>query len=127
MLMKIFALYDLKSGAHGTPFFMHHVGEAVRACIDLGSDLNTTVGRHPADFALHELGTFDTDTGLLAPMQPVSHGAVVTFLPERRQPALFDQRGFDKLLLADGAHPSQDPEAAERARPNGPYRSAAEA
>lgn len=81
MQLRIFALYDIKSGAHGTPFFMHHVGEAVRACIDLGQDANTTVGRHPADFALHELGTFETDTGLIVPQQPVSHGSVVSFLP----------------------------------------------
>lgn len=82
MLLKVFALYDVKSGAYGTPFFLHHVGEAVRACIDLGGDLNTIVGRHPADFALHELGSFDTETGLLVGGQPVSHGAVVTFLPK---------------------------------------------
>lgn len=89
MQLRIFALYDLKSGAHGTPFFMHHVGEAIRACIDLGHDANTTVGRHPADFALHEIGMFDASTGLLTPQQPVSHGSVVSFLPPR-QATFFD-------------------------------------
>lgn len=89
MQLRIFALYDIKSGAHGTPFFMHHVGEAVRACIDLGQDANTTVGRHPADFALHEIGSFDASTGLIVGQQPVSHGSVVSFLP-RPQATFFD-------------------------------------
>lgn len=104
MILRIFALYDIKSGAHATPFFMHHVGEAVRACIDLGADLNTTVGRHPADFALHELGTFDTETGLIVSNQPISHGAVVSYLPQR--PAqLFDQAVPNGAMARFAAHP----------------------
>lgn len=104
MQLRIFALYDIKSGAHGTPFFMHHVGEAVRACIDLGQDAQTTVGRHPADFALHELGTFDTDTGLITPQQPVSHGSVVSFLPRPQAPMpLLDADQAPVRVMRNGA------------------------
>lgn len=108
--MRIFALYDLKSGAYGTPFFMHHVGEAVRACIDLGQDSQTIVGRHPADFALHELGTFDTTTGLIAPCQPISHGAVVGFLP-RPAPTLFDPAPAGERLMNPRANGALNAEA----------------
>lgn len=104
MMLKIFALYDIKSGAYGTPFFMHHVGEAVRACTDLGQDQSTTIGRHPADFALHELGVFDTATGVIFPAQPTSHGAVVSFLP-KAVPSLFDAAPGGARLSRNGMEP----------------------
>lgn len=106
MILRIFALYDLKSGSHGTPFFMHHVGEAVRACIDLGQNMDTTVGRHPADFALHELGQFDTDTGLVTGQQPLSHGSVVSFLPRQPQVGLFDAAPGGERLSRNGMEPN---------------------
>lgn len=84
MRLIAFSIYDLKTGAYGTPFFMSHVGEALRACIDLGQDRSTTVGRHPSDFALHKIGEFDAATGLLVPEQPTSLGSIVSLLPAPR-------------------------------------------
>lgn len=87
MILKAFALLDTKTGAFGTPFFMHHVAQAVRACIDLGGNLDTTVGRHPADYALVELGTFDDQTGVLQAIPPHNLGTVAGFLPQPVQQA----------------------------------------
>lgn len=81
MMLKAFALLDTKTGAYGVPFFMAHVGQAVRACMDLGQDMNTTVGRHPADYALVEVGTFDDATGRLEAIAFEHHGTVLGFLP----------------------------------------------
>lgn len=82
MILKAFGLLDMKVGAFGVPFFMAHVGQAIRAVTDLGQDANTTVGRHPADFALVELGTFDDASGALTACTPVNHGTVLGFLPQ---------------------------------------------
>lgn len=63
MEMLVFTLLDTKSGVHSPPFFMAHTGQAVRACQDLGADRGTSVGRHPADFMLVQLGTWDDQNG----------------------------------------------------------------
>lgn len=85
MILKAFSLLDTKTGAFGAPFFMHHAAAAIRACIDLGGDLNTTVGRHPSDYALCEIGAFDDQTGVLQPIPPHNLGTVAGFLPAPTQ------------------------------------------
>lgn len=86
MILKAFSLLDTKTGAFGTPFFMHHAAAAIRACVDLGGDLSTTVGRHPADYALVEVGTFDDQTGVLHAIPPHNLGTVAGFLPTPQAP-----------------------------------------
>lgn len=81
MITKCFALLDIKVGVFTTPFFMIHEGSAIRACIDLGQDMSTVVGRHPADYILCELGTFDDQAGQLTPITPKQIGVVANFLP----------------------------------------------
>lgn len=63
MILKVFAIFDKVAGFYGAPFFLTSVGEARRAFSDLANDLNTNIGRHPGDFALFELGSFDNETG----------------------------------------------------------------
>lgn len=63
MKLKVFAVYDEKACVYGTPFFMMTEAEATRAFKDLANDEKTTVGRHPSDFALFCLGTFDNEEG----------------------------------------------------------------
>lgn len=81
MILKAFSLMDSKVQAFHAPFFMSHVGHAIRACAELAMDRNTTVGRHPADFILYEVGTFDDQTGVLRNLElVVNHGPVLTFI-----------------------------------------------
>lgn len=84
MEMIAFTLLDTKSGIHHPPFFMVHVGQAIRACQDLGADLNTSVGRHPADFMLVRLGTFDDQAGAFTnAYEPMM--TVVSLLPAKTE------------------------------------------
>lgn len=78
-----FSLLDIKTGIYNAPFFMAHAGQAIRACTDLGQDPNTTVGRHPADFQLCQVGTFDDQTGMFAIGTPIPLGTVASFLPPK--------------------------------------------
>ncbi|QCQ84877.1 nonstructural protein [Blackfly microvirus SF02] len=80
MILKVFCLYDLKVGVFNTPFFMAHVGQAVRACMDLGRDRETMVGRHPADFALLEIGEYDDQNGMLVAINHRNLGSVVSMM-----------------------------------------------
>lgn len=59
MILNAYTLYDLKSGIHHPPFFFAHDALAMRAVLDLASDMSTAVGRHPADFMLCALGTYN--------------------------------------------------------------------
>lgn len=93
MILQAFALLDTKTGIHHAPWFMAHFGAAIRAVQDLASDMDTVVGRHPADYCLMELGTFDDQTGRLEPCAPRSLGTAVSFL-RTNQPGLgFTEEG----------------------------------
>lgn len=73
--MNLFAysLYDRKALAYHPPFFQAADGAAVRAISDLAQDMNTTVGRHPGDFVLYKIGTYDDSRGQLVPLVPLEH------------------------------------------------------
>lgn len=107
MQLKAFSLLDTKTGIFNTPFFLPHVGQAIRACCDLGQDKNTTVGRYPSDYALVEVGTWDDQTAQLHTCSPINHGTVAAFLPASQPLPLFSQL--------------QEPE-----KPNGAYAHAAD-
>lgn len=91
MKLLAFSLLDIKTGAYSTPFFFPHPGQAIRAVIDLARDMDTTVGRHPADYDLRQVGVFDDATGLFESFNNVSLGTVVGFLPPP-QPQLFQNK-----------------------------------
>lgn len=59
----MFAVFDKKSETYNLPFFMRTMGEAMRAFQDLVGDEKTVLYRHPEDFKLVKLGTFDLKTG----------------------------------------------------------------
>lgn len=68
---KVFAVFDVKSDLYGTPFFMNSQGEAVRAFKDAANDDGTMVGKHPADFKLCWISTFDDETAKFSEVFPV--------------------------------------------------------
>lgn len=70
MRYNAYAIFDNKAGYFNVPFFMHSQGEALRAFTDLANDRSTSVGRHPSDFVLFQVGTYETESGELLPMQP---------------------------------------------------------
>lgn len=63
MIIKMFSVYDLKANAFMQPFFFFTAGTAERAIVDQLRDENSSIGRHPEDFSLYELGEFDDTTG----------------------------------------------------------------
>lgn len=59
MILKIFSVYDCKVEAYMSPFFMQSRGQAIRAFGDTVKDTSSQFSKHPADFTLFELGTYD--------------------------------------------------------------------
>lgn len=76
--MRVFSIYDSKGEFYSNPFYMKSKGEAMRAFADLANDKSNTVGNHPEDFTLFELGTFSERQGqfVLLPT-PVSLGVAI--------------------------------------------------
>lgn len=109
MVLKSFSFLDTKTGCFSTPFFMHHIGAAVRASIDLAADLSTNIGRHPADYILCCIGEWDDQNSQFHSEGVVQIGTVLGLMPH--QP-LLDIAGAENpafsLRRPNGARPSGD-------------------
>ncbi len=83
MLHKIFSVYDSKVEAYLQPFFLNNNATAIRAITDCLSDSSHTFARHPQDYVLFDLGTFNDSSAtweLLA--APNSLGVLIEYLPD---------------------------------------------
>lgn len=65
MIYQLVSVYDKATGAHGRPIFVATTGQAIRSFQD---EINrpapdNEMNRHPDDFRLYHLGTFDDSTG----------------------------------------------------------------
>jgi hypothetical protein len=67
----IFSSRDVKSESFGQPFFALHVGLAIRALTDAVNNHRepSDLSNHPEDFILFELGSFDSSTGTITPLE----------------------------------------------------------
>jgi len=59
MLHKMFSVYDTKAEAWLPPFFLPTLGMAQRMFADCVNDIRHAFSRHPADYTLFLLGSFD--------------------------------------------------------------------
>lgn len=84
MILNAFSLFDTKAQFFLTPWFMQAPGQAIRAAMDLGRDPTTVIGRHPSDYVLFRVGTFEDSTGQMMPCNPENLGNVASFLEPQR-------------------------------------------
>lgn len=71
MMLKVFAVYDLKTKAYMQPFFSPESGSAMRAFGDAVLDMKSPIAMHPADYQLFEVGAWDDCMGHLRSITPV--------------------------------------------------------
>jgi len=64
--VRLYAIYDSKAEQWGNPISFNTDGEARRSFGVLAEDLNTQVGKHPEDFLLYRVGSFDKEKGMLS-------------------------------------------------------------
>lgn len=85
-ILHIFSLYDSKAGAFLRPFFAQNTQVAERALSDAVNNPQETVARHPEDFCLFKLGTFDEESGELVPeAAPEAVRQAITLRPEMQR------------------------------------------
>lgn len=63
MKKLVFAVYDSKAETYKNPFMTLSKGEARRAWGDVANDKNNDIGKHPEDYTLFHIATFDEETG----------------------------------------------------------------
>jgi len=73
MKIRAYTVYDEKTLSFNPPFFAATDGAATRSFQELANDLNTNVGKYPADFKLYYIGDYDIDKGAMLPIAPVAH------------------------------------------------------
>ena len=65
MKLQAYTIYDVASGTYMRPFFSQADGQAIRGFKDISLDENHEVGKHPEDYTLYQVGTFNDTTGKL--------------------------------------------------------------
>ena len=79
MNMKIFAIFDAKAEAYNQPFFLTNEGQATRGFSDAVNDPQSIMGKHPADFTLFRIGTYNEETAEIKSESPTVLGVGVEF------------------------------------------------
>jgi hypothetical protein len=59
MLLQVFSVYDSKAEAYLPPFYIPAIGAAIRHFSDSANDPQTAFHKHPEDYGLFHLGSFD--------------------------------------------------------------------
>jgi hypothetical protein len=62
MKINAYVIYDVKAKMYNKPFYLQNDDVALRAFTDLANDPNTDVSKHPADFILFSVGTYEDTT-----------------------------------------------------------------
>ena len=72
MQKSIVALRDTAARVFGTPFVVQATAQAVRSLRDEvnATDSTSDVRKHPDDFELYELASFDEDSGIVTAIVP---------------------------------------------------------
>ncbi len=70
MNLNIYTIYDTAAAAYMRPFFLQSDGQAKRMFNDIANDADHDIGKHPEDYTLMFLGTFNDQTAKIHPENP---------------------------------------------------------
>ena len=66
MKLHAYTIYDVASGTYMRPFFSQADGQAIRGFKDIATDADHEVGKHPEDYTLFRVGSWNDTTGKMA-------------------------------------------------------------
>ena len=80
MRQNVYSIRDRCSAVYDRPWVAHSDAAAIRSFTDIATDKEHPIGRHPEDFTLFRIGTWDEALGELKgePAEKVVNGAEVT-------------------------------------------------
>lgn len=94
MIMRCYSVYDRKALVYNPPFYAPTDGAAIRIVSDAANDQNQ-LGRHPHDYVLFCVGTYDDQLGRLEPVVPLAHIIDVGALVTNQPPLPFDRKAAE--------------------------------
>lgn len=71
MKYRIYSVYDTAAAIYQRPFVAQTDGEVTRSFSDIATSADHEIGKHPEDYTLFCLGTFNDGTGDIMPLPPV--------------------------------------------------------
>ncbi|AXH74012.1 MAG: nonstructural protein [Microviridae sp.] len=71
MQVNMYVIYDTKAKFYNKPFFMQNDQIAQRAFTDLANDPQTDICKHPTDFQLYKVGTYEDATATITSNPPI--------------------------------------------------------
>lgn len=81
MLFNVFAIYDTAVQTWRPPLYARSKGEILRSFVDAVNNPQTEFAKHPEDYTLFELGTWDDDKCKFDLLKtPVSIGKAIEYL-----------------------------------------------
>lgn len=111
MRLVIFTVYDSCAELFGQPFFTNTVGAAERIIGEAVNEAGHSFNKHPGDYTLFELGTYESDTGAIITLPAaINRGLLITY--KKEQTATPIQRGmsvvpgmeYEEELIAAGGN-----------------------
>ncbi len=85
MKINIYGIYDTASGLYRFPMFIGSDGEALRSFADTSVNAESDIGKHPEDYTLFRLGTFNDVTGKIMGENPESISSALACVASSRQ------------------------------------------
>lgn len=82
MILKAYSLRDLKADNFHAPFFVPSEAHARRLLSELIQNKNSEVGKYTADFILYHIGSLETETGALTPVNPSEVCSALSAMPK---------------------------------------------
>lgn len=81
MIKQLVTVYDSKAETYNAPVAAIAIGEAIRAFADAVNDGQSPFNKHPEDYTLFHIGTFDDQTCQVEMKEaPVSLGGALQFV-----------------------------------------------
>lgn len=87
MIINVYSVFDSKLATFGRPWYELTDSAAIRAFSDAvmdGSNPNNQFHKHPEDFSLYSLGSFDDSIGFFDLVKPVSLVTASALVASRR-------------------------------------------
>lgn len=80
MLHQLVATFDVKTGVYARPTAFITDAQAVRSFGEAVNDKSTEFNKHPEDYSIFNIGTYDDNTGEIVSTKPVQLAQAVVLV-----------------------------------------------
>lgn len=109
MLTRCYCVYDRKTLVYNAPYYAVTDGAAVRVLSEAVADTNHPLGRHPNDYVLFFVGTFDDQKGAMIPVSPLVHVIDASALVKQMQSEIPFPDNVTSIKNQDGTTLHEEP------------------